>query len=325
MMVQVLGGGGWGIALSRLLSLNSHDVHLWMRDPAKARQLQDSRENRELLPGVCLPAGVHVATTTAVDADMVVYVVPSHALRETASALSFPARAIRVSAVKGIENGSLLRMSQVLKEIAPDAPAVVLSGPSHAEEVGRGLPACVVAAGDDENAVGAVQRAFGCPSFRVYTSDDVIGVELGGALKNVVAIAAGACEELGLGDNAKAALITRGLAEMMRLGLCLGARSAAFAGLGGLGDLVVTCSSRHSRNHQVGRWIAAGKTLDDILNASVKVAEGIRTAQSVMQLAERHAVEMPIAEAVYDVLFNGADVRQRIEALMTRLMKAEWA
>ena len=324
MKIQVLGGGAWGIALTRLLALADHEVCLWVRNATRAAALHQTRQNETLLPGVLLPDSVSVSCESADDVEMAVYAVPSHALREVATTLPFGNNVVRVSATKGIENETLLRMSEILGEITPAAPVAVLSGPSHAEEVGRELPACLVAAAADEAVRLQVQHVFGGPSFRVYTSHDVTGVELGGALKNIIAIAAGACEGLGLGDNAKAALITRGLAEMIRLGVACGAGAATFAGLSGLGDLVVTCASTHSRNYRVGRCIARDMTLDAILKSSPKVAEGIRTVKSALQLARQHEIEMPIAESVYNVLYEDVNARDCITMLMTRLMRAEW-
>ena len=324
MRIQVLGAGGWGIALARHLCLAGHEVSLWARSAEKTSQLAVHLEDPVLLPGILLPDGVCVSQEPDSHCDLVVYAVPSHAMKETAERFAFSPDAIRVSVAKGIENDTLLRMSERIVLAAPGAPVTVLSGPSHAEEVGRGLPVCLVVAGEDETVCKTVQACFGTPAFRVYTSPDVIGVELGGTLKNIIAIAAGACEGLGLGDNAKAALITRGLAEMVRLGTALGAVPSTFYGLSGVGDLIVTCASRHSRNHRVGRRIAEGATLGDILRESPQVAEGIRTSKSARRLAEMHDIDMPIANAVYEALFEGAEVRKAITALMTRLMKAEW-
>ena len=324
MKIQVMGAGGWGIALARHLCRNGHEVCLWVRNPEKALVLAERRESPDLLPGVLLPREITVAGTPDCDPDMVVYAVPSHAMKETVETYSFPDAAVRVSTAKGIENDTLLRMSERIALAAPGAPVAVLSGPSHAEEVGRDLPTCVVAAGQDPDITKRVQECFGGPAFRVYTSSDVVGVELGGALKNIIAIAAGACEGFGLGDNAKAALITRGLAEMVRLGAACGAEPATFAGLSGLGDLVVTCASRHSRNHRLGCRIAQGASVAEALNASPQVAEGVRAAKSARSLAEQHHVDMPIASAVYSTLFEDADARNAITSRRTRLMKAEW-
>ncbi len=324
MKVQILGGGAWGMALSRLLAGYGHQTQIWVFDDAELEQLKNDRANAALLPGVKLHETTVVSSEIMQNAELVVYAVPSHAMRATAERMKFSNHPVHVSVAKGIENDTLLRMSQIIQDAHPGDGVVALSGPSHAEEVGRGLPACLVAASQNSEAGKQVQEVFGGPAFRVYTSTDIIGVELGGALKNVIAIAAGACEGFGLGDNAKAALITRGLAEIIRLGTSCGAEAATFAGLSGLGDLVVTCASRHSRNHRVGLCIAEGMNLEQILASSPKVAEGIRTAKSVVLLAKKMGVEMPITQTVYDVLYNGINARDCITSLMTRLMRAEW-
>jgi glycerol-3-phosphate dehydrogenase (NAD(P)+) len=252
MRIQVVGSGSWGLALARLLARNDHQVHLWCRAEDKPETLRRTRESKEYLPGVKLPESIEIDTEIVSDVDIAVMAVPSHAMRPVARQLAFSPSTIRVSVAKGIENDSLLRMSEVIEQVAPGGPVVSLSGPSHAEEVGKDLPASVVAAGSNEDAARQVQQAFLSNNFRVYTSPDIVGVELGGSLKNVIAIAAGVCDGFELGDNAKAALITRGLAEISRLGVACGADPLTFAGLSGLGDLIVTCASRHSRNRSVG-------------------------------------------------------------------------
>jgi glycerol-3-phosphate dehydrogenase (NAD(P)+) len=252
------------------------------------------------------------------DADIAVLAVPSHVMRSAIATHRFSDATIRVSVAKGIENDTLERMSQVIREASPRAPVAVLSGPSHAEEVGQDLPCSVCVASEQTAVAERVQEAFMGPTFRVYTTPDVVGVELGGSLKNVIAIAAGVCDGLELGDNARAALITRGLAEMSRLGVAMGADALTFAGLSGMGDLIATCTSTHSRNHSVGERIAQGMTPEDAVSASPMVAEGVRTAKSVHALAQREGVEMPISEQVYRVLFEGADPKEAIAALMTR-------
>lgn len=325
MRIQIIGGGSWGLALTRLLALNQHDVRLWCRSEDDPDSLRRTRESRRYLPGVLLPDSVTIEQSVDHDADMVVYAVPSHAMRAVVPQFAFHEAAVRVSVAKGIENETLLRMSEIIHGLAPTAPVVALSGPSHAEEVGRGLPASVVAAGSDESARNLVQEAFFCATFRVYTSPDIVGVELGGSLKNVVAIAAGVCDGLGLGDNAKSALITRGLAEMARLGVACGANPLTFAGLSGMGDLITTCTSRHSRNRAVGEQIASGKTLEDILSQSVMVAEGVRTTQSARALSRKMGVAMPLTEAVHQVLFEGWSAGAAIDSLMARDAKPEWA
>ena len=288
--------------------------------------MDELRANRELpryLPGIQPPETVEVSRETDPMAEMILLATPSHAVREVLSRVALPADAIRVSVSKGIENGTLLRMTQVIEEMCPGGPVLALSGPSHAEEVARDLPATVVAAGRDQAACRAAQAAFMNTSFRVYTSEDVIGVELGGALKNVIAIAAGACDGLQLGDNAKAALITRGLAEIARLGVACGADPLTFAGLSGMGDLIVTCTSRHSRNRRIGEGIATGKTLDMLQADTPMVAEGVRTTISALELAHRMDIEMPISEAAHQVLFAGQKPREVIAALMQREAKPE--
>lgn len=324
MKIQVMGAGAWGIALARHLSLLGHDCTLWGRDANKLQELAVTRVSPQLLPGVVLPEQVQVATTPDQEVDFVLYAVPSRGMKDTLAHYSFPASIPRISAAKGIEQDSLLRMSERIEAQVPGAPVLVLSGPSHAEEVGRDLPTCLVVAGKDPGLLQEVQLLLGAPHFRVYTSRDVVGVELGGALKNVIALAAGACAGFGLGDNARAALITRGLAEMKRLGLACGAEAATFAGLSGLGDLVVSCASMHSRNYRVGLRIAEGAGLDQISKEMVQIAEGVGTAQSARSLARRFQVDMPIVSAVYDTLFEGLDAREAITGLLARLMKSEW-
>jgi len=323
MEIQVVGAGSWGLALTRVLALNGHHVRIWCREEDHPDRLRETRESADFLPGVLLPDSVDVVTEVDPGVEMAVLAVPSHAMRPIVQAFPFSRDAIRVSVAKGIENDSLLRMSEVIRQVSGPCQVVALSGPTHAEEVGRGLPASIVAAGESETACRSVQEAFRCDALRVYTSLDLIGTELGGSLKNVVAIAAGACDGLGLGDNAKAALITRGLAEIARLGAALGADPLTFAGLSGMGDLIVTCTSRHSRNRAVGERMAQGKPLRDVLDATSMVAEGVRTTRSAAALARRCAVEMPITNQVYRVLFEGVDIRRAVTELMQRDPKPE--
>lgn len=317
----MIGAGSFGLALARVLAVNGHAVRLWCRTGEE--ELRTTRESSRYLPGVVLPQNVEVTREIEVNAEIVVLAVPSHAMRSMLSELSLPSGAVRVSVTKGIENNTLLRMSEVIDQVAPGAPVVALSGPSHAEEVARDLPASVVVAGNDSAACVQVQEAFLSKTFRVYTSPDLTGVELGGALKNVIAIAAGVCEGFGLGDNATAALMTRGLAEISRLGVAAGADPLTFAGLSGMGDLIATCGSRHSRNRHVGEKIARGKTLNEILAGMTMVAEGVRTTQSAQALALKFDVPMPIAQATYKVLFEDAPARAAIAELMLREAKPE--
>lgn len=323
MRIQVIGAGGWGLALTRLLALNGHAVSIWCRDEDGPDALRATRENARLLPGVLLPDSVDVVRDVDPNVDIAVLAVPSHAMRIVATHYPLSPKTIRVNVAKGIENETLLRMSEIISQVSGSDLVVTLSGPSHAEEVGRGLPASVVVAGTDDNVLATVQKAFMTSHFRVYTSHDLPGVEFGGSLKNVIAIAAGVCDGLGLGDNAKAALITRGLAEITRLGVALGAEPLTFAGLSGMGDLIVTCTSRHSRNRGLGERIGRGERLDDILGGSPMVVEGVRTTKSTRDLARRTGVEMPITDQVYALLFEDADPRQAVISLMQRDAKPE--
>ncbi len=323
MIIQIIGGGSWGLAIARTLAINGRKVKLWCRDEDRPDLLRETRESPIYLPGIRFPESMEVCDKVDPDADIAVLAVPSHIMRLAIEQHPLSKNTIRVSVAKGIENGTLLRMEQVIAEKSPGTPITTLSGPSHAEEVARELPASVVVAGNDQDACTKVQEAFMSKTFRVYTSTDSVGVELGGALKNVMAIAAGVCDGFGLGDNTKAALITRGLAEITRLGVAMGADPHTFAGLSGMGDLIVTCASQHSRNRALGERIAKGNTLDQAQAASPMVAEGVRTTKSAHALAAREGVEMPITQQVYKVLFEGADPRRAISELMLREPKPE--
>lgn len=325
MDIQIVGAGSWGLALARLLALKGHRVRLWSRPEDRPDALRATRHSPFFLKDMKLPDSVDVSSEVNSDAEVAVYAVPSHAMRAVVAQHSFSPGTYRVSVAKGIENDTLLRMSEVIAEVAGDCTVLSLSGPSHAEEVARDLPASVVVAGRDLAACSRVQDAFICRTFRVYTSPDLVGVEIGGALKNVIAIAAGVCDGYGFGDNAKAALITRGLAEVSRLGVAMGADPLTFAGLSGMGDLIATCESRHSRNRAVGEQLAKGLRLDDILKASPMVAEGVRTTLSARALGEAYKVELPIAEQVYRVLFEGTNPHEAVDELMLREAKPERA
>lgn len=323
MYIQVVGSGSWGLALARLLALKGHRVRLWAREEDGPDTLRRTRRSPWFLPGLTLPDSVEVDRETEPGVEIAVLAVPSHAMRAVLSDHSFSAKTLRVSVAKGIENDTLLRMSEVIREVHGTCPVAALSGPSHAEEVAQDLPASVVAASTDHAVCRAVQEAFMGDTFRVYTSADIIGVELGGALKNIIAIAAGVCDGFGLGDNSKAALITRGLAEIARLGVVMGADPLTFAGLSGMGDLIVTCTSRHSRNRALGEQIGKGKTLEEATAGSHMVAEGVRTTQGAMALARHYGVEMPITEQVHRVLFENVRPHEAVRALMRREAKPE--
>lgn len=321
--IQVIGAGSWGLALARVLANNGHAVRVCCRVEDDPDSLRETRESKVFLPGVRIPEAVEIGLEHSPDVDIAVLAVPSHVMRETVELRRFSERTVRVNVAKGIENETLMLMDEVIRDVSGECPTVTLSGPSHAEEVGRDLPTLICAAGSDPGACEVVQGAFASSTFRVYTSSDVVGVELGGSLKNVVAIAAGVCDGFGFGDNARAALMTRGLAEISRLGVAMGADPLTFMGLTGMGDLIVTCSSEHSRNRAVGMRIAGGMTVDEAVHASPMVAEGVRTARSAWALARRHGVEMPITREVHRVLFEGADPREAVTQLMLRELKPE--
>lgn len=329
--IGILGAGSWGSALAVLLNRNGHDVCLWEFDRQRSAKLAEAREDSDFLPGVRLPEDIAVTSDLSRAAggkDMLLFVVPSHVVRSLAGKVAQYniQGATVVSCSKGIENKSLMRLSQVLHESIPgidEEHIAVLSGPSHAEEVGRGIPTAVVAASISEKTACTVQSVCMNEVFRVYTSTDIIGVELGGALKNVIAIAAGISDGVGCGDNTKAALINRGMVELTRLGTAMGADPMTFAGLSGMGDLIVTCTSRHSRNRYVGEQIGRGKSLSEILEKMVMIAEGVKTTQSVHDLSERLGVDTPISRQVFEVLFDGKNPGCAVKDLMTRDPKQE--
>lgn len=328
MNISVLGAGGWGTALALVVSANDHNVTLWARSQDTIAQMRRSRINAAYLPGVVIPESIHLTHSVeeTANADLVLVAVPTQYIRPAFEEYGFDVKdKIVVSVSKGIERGTLLRVSEVLRHVAgvPNELFASLTGPSHAEEVARELPTTVLAAAQSEDIAKTVQKAFTRPSFRVYHSDDVIGAELGGSVKNVIAISAGIVDGLGMGDNTKAALITRGLAEITRLGVALGAKPLTFSGLSGLGDLVVTCASKHSRNRSVGEQIAKGKTLEQIRRETQQVAEGVFSSESVYVLSKKVGVEMPIVQKVYEVLFEHKPAQQAMYELMTRESKPE--
>jgi glycerol-3-phosphate dehydrogenase (NAD(P)+) len=328
MRCAVVGAGAWGTALADLLTRNGHDVQLWAYEPDVVESVNTKHENVRFLGGHALSAGLRATgdLKAAVEgAELVTLATPSHVLRSIlrSATKSFASSAPIVVASKGIEKGTLSLMTEVAEQEIPGAIVVALSGPSFAVEVVACQPTAVVVASEKDGAAEATQRAFSSPYFRAYTHTDVIGVELGGALKNVMAVATGIAEGLGLGFNARAALVTRGLAEMTRLGLALGADQSTFAGLAGLGDLVLTCTGSLSRNRAVGVEVGKGRKLEDVLRDKETVAEGVVTAQSARELAAREGVEMPIVDTVNRVLFEGQSARSAIAALMSRELRAE--
>ena len=325
----VLGAGSWGTALAVHLAKAGHSVRLWARDAALVEELRHIRQNQRYLPGIEMPD--QIAPTASLedallDARFVLVAVPSHGFRAVVrqAALVIAPQAIMVSATKGLEVDTLQRMSQVIEcETRGSCRSAVLSGPSFALELARGLPTAVLAASADASAAAAVQEHFRSSALRLYASDDVAGVELGAALKNVIAIAAGAVEGLGLGHNALAALITRGLAEMSRLACAEGGRRDTLAGLSGLGDLVLTCTGDLSRNRRVGLELGRGRALDDILGSMRMVAEGVRTTRAALALGVRHGIELPIAAQMQEVLEGRTPPLSAVEALMGRRQRAE--
>lgn len=325
----VLGGGSWGLTLANHLAGKGHHVTVWVRRPEKARSLSINRSDPQRLPGIELSPEIRFTSdmSEALDgAELLLFVVPSQAMREVARKVAnvgrFPKRI--VSATKGIEIETGMRMSQVIREELGDVEVAVISGPSIALEVARGLPTSVVAASENQDYAREVQMLFHSPTFRVYTSDDVIGVELGGALKNIVAIAAGISDGLGFGANTKGALLTRGLAEIMRLGIHLGARPVTFAGLSGMGDLITTSFSKHSRNRYVGEELGKGRSIDEILSGMTMVAEGVPTAEAVHRLAGRIGVDMPLTEAVLMIIRGEWTPQEAIHRLTQREPKPEY-
>ncbi|MHB1223698.1 MAG: NAD(P)H-dependent glycerol-3-phosphate dehydrogenase [Gemmatimonadaceae bacterium] len=324
----VVGAGAWGTALADLLARGGQVVVLWAREPDVVASVNTSHRNDRFLAGPLLAPALRATPdlAEAVDgADVVTYVAPSHVLRQVlrAHAPAVPRSATLVVATKGIEQESLAIMTDVVADELPGHDIVALSGPSFAAEVAARQPTAVVAAAANIAVAERVQRVFSTDSFRVYAHDDVVGVELGGALKNVMAVATGMAEGLGLGFNSRAALITRGLAEMTRLGIALGARQSTFAGLAGMGDLVLTCTGSLSRNRSVGMEVGQGRTIAEVLAARETVAEGVTTARSAAELAMREGVEMPIVSAVQRILFEGYPPRRAIEELMGRELRPE--
>ena len=320
--ITILGSGSWGIALALTLNDNNHNVTLWTKFKEEAEELKTKRKSH-LLPNITIPEKIKITTNTASinDADIVVIAVPSFAVRETAKLLKNKKNGLIVNVAKGLEKSSLKRLSEVISE-ETSLPVIVLSGPSHAEEVSRKVLTSLVDANENYDNCKIISKVFSNEYLRVYVNNDVRGVELGGALKNIIAVAAGFCDGLELGDNSKAALITRGLSEIARLGCKLGAKERTFAGLSGLGDLIVTCNSRHSRNHRFGELLAKGAKPEDALK-TVGTVEGYHAAKLAIKLAEKLQVDMPITRQCYKVMYENANANEVIKELMTRPLKEE--
>ncbi len=326
--VGVMGAGSWGTALARLLSKNGHEVTVWSIDKNEIEMLSREREHKTKLPGVKLPEEIIFTDdikSTVTGKDMIVMAVPSAVTRSTAAKMCpmIKEGQLIVDVAKGIEESTLKTLSAQIEEEIPQAEVAVLSGPSHAEEVGRELPTTVVAGAKKKETAEYVQSIFMNEVFRVYTSPDVLGIELGGALKNVVALAAGMADGLGYGDNTKAALITRGIAEISRLGVKMGGKIETFSGLTGIGDLIVTCASVHSRNRKAGYLIGQGKTMQEAMDEVKMVVEGVYSAKAAKALAEKYDVSMPIVEEVNAILFEGKTAKEAVNGLMLRDSRTE--
>ena len=326
--IAVIGDGGWGTTLAILLSRKGCEVTIWGAFPDYIGILRNNRENIKYLPGVKIPETIKITSDmdeAVAGKDIVILAIPSQFMRGTITRLKMSALSNRifVSVAKGIENKTLKRMSEVIKEVLGELPLVILSGPTIALEVANGIPTTIVASSEDSSLAKRIQDTFMTERFRVYTNSDVTGVELGGSLKNIIAIAAGASDAMGFGTNAKAALLTRGLAEMARLGVAMAAKRETFYGLSGLGDLMTTCISQYSRNRWLGEEIGRGKKLKDVLKETEMVVEGVATTKSAYELSKRYNVDMPIAQEIYNVLYESKDPKTAVRDLMVRSPKVE--
>ena len=326
--IGVMGAGSWGTALALLLNQNGHDVTIWSIDKNEVEMLRTKREHVDKLPGVTIPERIQITNTISegiLGMDMIVMAVPSVFTRSTAKAMcSYVTEGqLLVDVSKGIEETTLMTMTEQIEEEIPQAKVAVLSGPSHAEEVSRGLPTTVVAGAKDRETAEYIQHIFMSEVFRVYTSPDMLGIELGGSLKNVIALAAGIADGLGYGDNTKAALITRGIAEIARLGVKMGGKVETFSGLTGIGDLIVTCASVHSRNRKAGYLMGQGRTMEEAMKEVNMVVEGVYSAKAAKSLAEKYQVSMPIVEEVNHVLFENKKPEDAVRDLMLRDGKIE--
>lgn len=325
--INVIGSGGWGTAIAIMLAKSGHDITLWSYLKEESDALRQNKENKPFLPGVEIPDAVSFTSDISEcgSADLIIIAVPSHAVRQTASSLSkYVAKGqLILNISKGLEEGTLCTLSEVLREELPDCEIAVMSGPSHAEEVSRGIPTTNVVAARTDKIANHIQDIIMNPTFRIYTNPDMLGVELGGSLKNVIALCAGVLDGLKLGDNTKAALMTRGIVEIARLGVAMGAKAETFNGLSGIGDLIVTCTSMHSRNRRAGILIGQGKTCAEATAEVKMVVEGIKTCKAAKELSDRLGVEMPIVNEAYKVLFEGMPVSETIPNLMKRSKKHE--
>lgn len=326
--IGVVGAGSWGIALANLLANNGNEVTVWSIIEDEINMLKEKHEHVDKLPGVALNDSIEYTTnleSTCKGKDFLVLAVPSPFTRSTSHSMKeyIADGQIIVNVAKGVEENTLMTLSQIIEEEIPNANVCVLSGPSHAEEVGRGLPTTVVVASKDKETAELLQDSFMNEFFRVYTSSDILGIELGAALKNVVALAAGIADGLGYGDNAKAALITRGISEIGRLGIAMGGKFETFCGLTGIGDLIVTCASMHSRNRRAGILIGQGKTYDEAMAEVKMVVEGVYSAKAAMGLSKKYGIDLPIIEQVNEVLFNGMPAKDALKNLMGRDKKSE--
>ena len=328
MKITILGAGSWGVAIAKLLTCNQHEVTIWSIDPEEVAMLTEYCAQKQKLPGVILPGTVHYTgdlATALAEPEMVVVAVPSPFVRSTAKSVAHLIKegTIVVSVSKGIEEETMKRLSEVIREEIPQADVAVLSGPSHAEEVGKCMATTVVVGALSHATARLVQDTFMTDFFRVYTSPDMVGIELGGALKNVIALAAGIADGLGCGDNTKAALITRGIVEISNLGTKMGGHPETFSGLSGIGDLIVTCASKHSRNRRAGVLIGQGMSYHEAMNEVKMVVEGVYSAKAALKLAKEYHVTMPIVEMVNKILFEDFPVGEALTALLTRDKKSE--
>ncbi|HAK57437.1 MAG TPA: NAD(P)H-dependent glycerol-3-phosphate dehydrogenase [Lachnospiraceae bacterium] len=321
--IAFLGAGSWGTALAILCANNGHKVTIWSAVESELEMLRVNHEHKDRLPGVILPDTIDIESDikkACDDKDIIVFSVASPFVRSTAERIRDLVKKdqVIVNVAKGIEDNTLMTLCEIIEDVLPDADVAVLSGPSHAEEVSKGVPTTVVVGAHSEKTAAFVQDVFMCPNFRVYTSPDMIGIELGGSLKNVIALAAGILDGMNMGDNTKAALMTRGIAEISRLGIELGGQIETFSGLSGIGDLIVTCTSKHSRNHNCGYLLGQGKTLEEAKQEINQVVEGVNTAKAAMNLANKNHVTMPIVEQINAILFENKSAKQAMYDLLER-------